>query len=148
MKGLPQNPTDSVRKLNPHLYLPMTPSLVDVPIGTQARVRKRIRQSQKTMNKLEAEFYEKLKSIYSNVYYEPMRMRLCNGVVFIPDFMVVQKIADGCTAVKFFEVKGNQKIQDDASVKLKMAAQQYRLFWFWLVWKEKNGEWKEQAVLP
>ncbi len=109
--------------------------------------KKRVRQSSRTMNKLETEFYERLKLSFDNVYYEPMRMKLCNGVAFIPDFMVIRKISDSCTSVVFFEVKGNQPIQDDASVKIKMAAQQYRLFKFVLCWK-KDGQWREQSILP
>lgn len=137
----PQNVSEAVRRLNPSLYGVGLAKIAPTPVSGS---RKRIRQSSRVMNQLESIFFELLKQKYfpSTVYYEPMRMRLCNGVVYLADFMVV----DSSNKVIFYEVKGNQQIQDDASVKIKMAAQQYPCFRFVLVWRD-YGEWREQEIL-
>jgi hypothetical protein len=140
----PQNVSESVRRLNPEIYGSPCAFVATVsPEPPKPRAKKRIRQSSKTMNKLESEFYGRLKRLWEVVHYEPMRIKLCNGVVYIPDFMVVGPTG----TVVFYETKGNQPIQDDSSVKIKMAAQQYPRFKFVLVWKE-NGKWNEQVILP
>lgn len=110
------------------------------------KVKKRLRQSSRTMNKLESDFQDHLKALHANenIYYEPIRLALGSGVVYIPDFLVINALQ--IPQVTFFEVKSNRPIEDDSSVKMKVAAHQYPLFKFILVWRE-GVEWQEQEIL-
>lgn len=104
---------------------------------------KRIRQSSKPLlNKLEAEWGEALKAAYSNPVPQSVGFRLGNGVVYWPDFVSLEC----CMA---WEVKGNQPIQDDSVVKIKVAARLYPQITWVLVWRDKiTKDWCEQVVLP
>ncbi len=71
--------------------------------------------------------------------YEPIKLRLADKTFYTPDFMVV--LAD--MTIEFHEVKGSWKAphQDDARVKIKVAAEQFPLFRFVAAVKVK-GEWQ------
>ena len=147
MKEPPQQVSESVRRLNPHLYSALNshsvaPTTHPDPSGG-IKTPKRIRQSSKPLlNKLETEWGEALKSAYSNPVPQAVGFRLGNGVVYWPDFVSLEC----CMA---WEVKGNQPIQDDSVVKIKVAARLFPGITWILVWKDKvTKDWCTQKVLP
>lgn len=105
--------------------------------------KKRIRQSSRPlMNKLEAEFCERLKAYgWTNIYIQALRFRLANGLWYKPDFVVHDCLEPYC-----YEVKGPHAFRGGFE-NLKMAATTYRTFNWFLVWRE-NGVWQEQRILP
>jgi hypothetical protein len=90
------------------------------------------------MNKLEAKYAEHLRSlqltgvIYS-FRYERHNLKLADKTYFKPDFEVM--LSDG--TIEFHEVKGF--MQEDANVKIKVAADQFPEFTFKLVTYSKAG---------
>lgn len=107
-----------------------------------ARPAKRVRQSSKPlMNKLETEFFERVKDrSYRNTYPQAITFRLANGVRYTPDLCVI-----GAAGIDCFEIKG-KKMWDDAIVKIKVAATIYPRIHWWMVWK-KEGVWMEQEIV-
>lgn len=67
-------------------------------------------------------------------WFESVKLRLADRTFYTPDFLV--QLADG--TLEFHEVKGFW--EDDARVKVKVAAEQYPLFRFIAVTKRKK-EW-------
>ncbi len=110
---------------------------------TSVHPAKRLRQSSKPlMNKLETEFYERIKDrSYRETYSQAMTFRLGNGVKYTPDIAVI-----GACGIDCYEIKG-PKMWDDAVVKIKVAASTYPRIHWWIVWK-KDGVWQEQEILP
>jgi hypothetical protein len=71
--------------------------------------------------------------------YEPMKLKLAPNTFLTPDFGVM--LADG--EMQFRETKGF--MEDDAAVKLKVAADIYWMYTFILVTK-KGGIWNEKVI--
>ena len=67
--------------------------------------------------------------------YEPIRLRLAEKTFYTPDFLVIGKEGQ----VAFEEVKGYW--EEDARVKIKVAARLYPWFYFAAVTRE-NRQWK------
>ena len=118
------------------------------------KITKRVRQSAKPlMNKLEAEFYARIKNEYPNypeVRLQAKRYRLGNGIWYKPDFtcsaypVTVGEI--GPARETAWEVKGPHAFRGGFE-NLKVAAATFPEVRWILVWKE-NGQWKQQEVLP
>lgn len=93
------------------------------------RLRARGRQPRQPggMNKSEAWFLDWLRADPENmvIRYEPIKLRLADRTYYTPDFLVIR--GDG--AVVFHEVKGGFW-EDDARVKIKVAAETYPEFVF------------------
>lgn len=155
--SLPQNPSKSFVKLNPHLYPTgalqghsnLTPPDCS---GVQHEItpKKRLRQSSKGMNKLEQAFSECLKphAKHSGQTFlsQSVTFKLANGLRYTPDFFSFEWAAVGeLDRATAWEVKGHMR--DDAACKLKMFAAQYPQVRVILVWKE-NGLWQSQRILP
>lgn len=149
MKTPPQQVSDSIRRLNPHLYgiatqstVRSTPTHFDPPGGV--KTPKRIRQSSKPLlNALEREFqayYEKLTG--HTLIPQSLRFMLGNGIWYKPDF-ILHCPTMGLAA---FECKGPHSFRGGFE-NLKVAAHKYPFILWTLVWKE-GGQWKEQIVLP
>lgn len=120
--------------VNQHYHFP------SVPVVTPAKNRLRQKSGQK-LNKTERAFFE-----YLCANYDPRKIRaqavtllLCNGVRYTPDFTHLD-----CRLA--WETKGFMR--DDAAVKIKMAASVYPEFKFYLVTRNKGGEWCIQEILP
>lgn len=117
-------------------------------IANLAVKTKRIRQSAKPlMNRLEQEYYERLKQNISLdlIHCQAITLKLANGLRYTPDFFVFQdERIDSRTNA--YEVKGKW-VDGDSFPKLKMAAAVYKEVKFYLVWKQ-DGVWTEQIVLP
>lgn len=110
----------------------------------------RIRQSNKPlMNKLEEEFYGRIRNLYPN--YPPVRpqgktYRLANGVRLTPDFSCSTWPSETGMRETCWEVKG-PRAWEDSLIKLKMAATAWPEVRWLLVWKQ-DGAWMEQEILP
>lgn len=118
--------------------------LVEV-FAEEEKEKKRLRQSSKPkMNKLETEFYNRLRIKCPNATVHPqqVRLELANGITYTPDIVLITALGH----TECHEVKGGW-FPDDARVKLKMAAHLFPNWRFYLDWKEKDG-WHEQLVLP
>ena len=86
--------------------------------------------------------------------WEAITLRLANDCRYTPDFSYRSFIEEGRgprEVLRFDEVKRAWKgkrrphIEDDARVKLLVAAKEYREFDFWLVWYDGNA-WHEERV--
>lgn len=98
------------------------------------------------MNRYESSYADLLEArrLRGEVYswkYEPVGLRLAKACTYNPDFLVV--LADGI--VEFHEVKGHW--EDDALVKIKVAAQTFPEFAF-RAFHKKSGEWVEREFEP
>jgi hypothetical protein len=106
--------------------------------------RARPRHTAGTMNKTEAEYYEKLKLMklsgeIIDYRFEALKLNLADRCTYTPDFLVINKNYE----IELHEVKGFW--EDDARVKIKVAAEQYP--WFKIIAVKKNakkdgGGWK------
>lgn len=108
---------------------------------------KRIRQSSKPLlNKLETEFYGRLCMFHGpgRIKVQAWRVKLANGSWFKVDFC---GLIDGQWMA--WEVKGNKgKNIDRGKLALKVAAALWPEITWQLVWKDKDGKWQEQIILP
>ena len=108
--------------------------------------KKIIRQSGKTPNKTELRFendylkIRKMKGEIERYAYEPIKLKLGNGLLYVPDWYVVHSPF----RIAIYEIKG-AKIFDGALEKLKTAAHLYPEFEWWL-YQWKGGEWLTQRV--
>jgi hypothetical protein len=96
-------------------------------------------------NKTEQRFWDQ--SIYRvELAFEPVTLKLGNDCRYTPDFGFP---STGPT--RFYEVKaGNRKtgkprVEDDALVKIKVAAKMFPAYLFILTW-EVNGQWQEKEI--
>lgn len=126
-----------------------------------AQQRHLIRQTQRGPNKSEMAFanevlyWRKLRNEVERYEFEPIRLRLANGVTYTPDWCAWLRTDRPRLGQRltFYEVKGEKRqgrtiVRDDASAKIKIAATQYPEFQFVLVWKDQSsGQWQEQPVL-
>jgi hypothetical protein len=113
--------------------------------GITAPAKKRIRQDPKPLlNKLETEFFGKLKSEFPGhpIKAQAVRLRIGNGVTLTLDFMIFHP--DRTPSA--WEVKG-PFAWEDSIVKLKIAASVFPEISFFLVWKE-NNLWERQKIIP
>ena len=112
----------------------------------KAHPPKRIRQSAKPlMNKLEQEYFERLKRIYAIIIPQSMRFMLGNGIWYKPDF-IAWPLGAGSSGMIAFEVKGEHAFRGGFE-NLKVAANKYQNIMWVLVWKE-NNQWLQQTILP
>jgi hypothetical protein len=162
MSNLPTNPTDTIRRLNPHLYggaerennLPAVTPKAQSPAPDASCFfkgvgppTKRIRQSSKPLlNELETKWQSEMHHRWpqARIHAQSLRFRLANGAWYKPDFFA---IIYGFPQA--YECKGPRqgKNVDRGLLALKCAASQYPEIAFSLVWKE-GGVWYQQAVLP
>ena len=105
----------------------------------------RIRQAHKPlMNKLETEFFLFLQRHPGDIKFirpQSIRFMLGNGIWFKPDFT---GFLDGSYSA--WEVKGPHAFRGGFE-NLKVAAHQYTEIHWYLVWKDKIGQWIQQRVL-
>lgn len=117
-------------------------------MADKAKPKTRLRQSSKPLlNKTEQRFFDYLKTKHpeDSIRAKPMTFQLCNGVVFKPD---VSRYAKEQCRYHMFDVKGPQQIQDDAAVKIKMAAKEWPEVSWWLAWETALNVWQVQLILP
>lgn len=121
----------------------------------RATVRRRPRHTPGEMNKTEAAYAQeldrmKLEGKIIDYRFEEVRLKLAPNLHLTIDFYVVN--ADG--EIEFHEVKacrsdGKYLIEDDARVKIKVAADKYWEYRFYLCGKlpiKAGGGWKIEQV--
>ena len=115
----------------------------------QTRPSLRIRQAKEPkLNKLEREALEWLKRVYTVYQLEPhaIRLQLANGCNYTPD-IIGRPVGLPDEKLRAWEVKGKHA-WDDSIVKLKVAASTWPQIQFTLIWKDGEGTWQQQEVLP
>lgn len=106
------------------------------------------RQSKKQPNKTEKRFELEHLEVWKRddaifeYQFEAVTLRLANGVRYIPDYLVD---SPGNKA-QIYEVKGGY-IREDAMIKLKVAATQFKCFEFYLA-QYKKRHWTITRVYP
>ena len=104
--------------------------------------RPRTRPEPGTMNKLEAQYAQhlELRKIAGEIVdyrFERMKLKLAGNTFYTPDFMVITQ-----HWIEMHETKGFW--EDDARVKIKVAADQFPEFLFVAVqWKQKQWVFEE-----
>jgi len=109
--------------------------------------RGRSRPTPGVMNKLEQAYALELDGYKAadaivEWWYEPIKLRLAKRTWYTPDFMVQH--ADG--TLEFVEVKG--RWEDDARVKIKVAAEKYWPFFMTAIQKaskKDGGGWTKES---
>ena len=148
-QSLPNSPSESFRRRNPHLYGGSEPqAVVDKKImAASAKVSRRLRQEHKPlMNKIESQFWQVLASgnwhgrVVSSLRSQSMRFKLANGVWYKPDNTCLLD----CTLAAF-EVKGPKSWRGGFE-NLKVAAGQYPEI-EWRLVSLVDGAWQYQLVL-
>lgn len=112
------------------------------------KIKPRLRQNSKGLNKTEAAFLAWLtvqssSQAHRTILEQAITLRLGNGVRYTPDFFRPSPDA------VFYEVKGFMR--DDAAVKIKVAATLFPWWRFYLVTKRtkrQGGGWQIDRVLP
>lgn len=103
-----------------------------------------VRRSPGEMNKLEAKYAERLKEM---VYigeiawfaFDALKLRLAQKTFYEPDFLVIAASGD----VEIHEVKGFW--EDDARVKIKVAAEKYPFRFKAFTFDKKHRVWIEES---
>ena len=143
----------SFRKLNPHLFgSDKAPVMLNhggeddeehdhIAALTALKKKKRIRQSTAPeMNKLESEWFHHIHHLGARP--QAIKLKLARSVFYKPDFFSAR-------ALTAWEVKGLKgKNIDRGKLALKVAATAWPEIKFILVWKNADGQWQEQHVLP
>lgn len=145
MASLPTNPSETLRKLNPHLYGDSVVVLSNkAGIPTTKVTIKRLRQDPKPlMNKLEQDLFNYLQRLYPKVklHAQAKRFRLANGLWYKPDLTAV---LDGQETA--WEAKGPHAFRGGFE-NLKFAASAWPEVNWILMWKNDDG-WRSQKILP
>lgn len=150
MSKLPDNPSQSLKRLNPHLYpkepVIAAPSPVSAPKkGVPVNVKK------PKVNKTEARYFEYLKRMNPGEWISAQCLTfvLANDCRFTPDVVMIGA-ADKLVAIdvkaKWKGTKGPH-VEDDALVKLKVAARTFPWCLFYIAWEE-NGHWEHRQIEP
>ena len=99
------------------------------------------------MNRLEQRYSDHLRTLQlageiHSFSFERHNLKLADKTYYKPDFEVM--LPDG--SIEFHEVKGY--MQEDANVKLKVAAQQFPQYVFRLIYWDKWTGWKVTTLPP
>ena len=136
--------SESTRRKNPALFgQPAQQNPANQATERKQATPIRLRQSSKPlMNKLETEFFNRLRALHPCwiIHTQAVTYRIANGLRFTPDIMTF----DGHQTTAW-EVKGKW-FTDDANAKLKMAASVFHEISWRLVWKQ-DGLWQEQVIV-
>lgn len=110
-----------------------------------------LKQSTKGPNKTETRFEnEYLKPMLmakeiESYAFEALTLKLANGCRYTPDWMTKPTDAKPIT---FYEIKARNMIYDDAIVKLKVAADRFPYFYFYLCAYDAKTKWTIQRIFP
>jgi len=101
------------------------------------KVKARERHIPGKMNKLELDYAQRLKTRLLageivDFKFEPMKLKLADNTTYTPDFMVITNEGE----MQLHEVKGHW--EDDARVKIKVAAAMFWMFKFIAVQRERT----------
>ena len=113
----------------------------------------RIDHEPRRMNKTEARRADALEAMKRGCFihdyrFEAMKLRLADGTFFTPDFLVIGTAGE----VELEDVKGRKGdgyySTEDARLKVKIAADQYPWFRFYVAWEDRRGNWCRKEVRP
>jgi hypothetical protein len=140
--------SESTRKLNPGLF---GQGLAKAKAAEAVQpAPKRLKQRRgPQMNKLEEAFLEQLRAIHkgAKIYVQAFAIRLANGCVYWPDFVVIVEASDGLCRSIVYEVKG-PVMRDDAAVKLKVAASLFPHLHFILASRaSRTSPWELEEIV-
>lgn len=124
------------------------------PVSNPVKGR-RIRQDRKGMNKLESQWRDILEAQFPDEKFRfgERRYLLANGIWYKPDFTCQRHRWPEEKSISLqyketaWEVKGPKSWRGGFE-NLKVAAHQWPEVRWVLVWKDENGNWNEQEVLP
>ncbi len=150
--GLSQKDIDEMRKTVEKGGSRRTAPVFEVviPVMTVKAIGK-TEPRERPMNKTEAKYAVRLEAMRSQgrilrYRFEAVKLRLADRTYLTMDFMV--QLPGGL--IEFHDVKaywkkaGRVGIEEDANVKMKVAAEQYPEWTFKAVW-EKGGDWQEKV---
>lgn len=162
MAGLPSNPSEAVRKINPHLY-PM--NTLDAgeraqgaperpqPVSEATILLKGDRASvmawkpEDNLNLTERRYLAKLRERHADqaIGIQCITLRLSKDLRYTPDICLYN---DSMRFLRFIEVKGPHRFREKGILKVKMAARLYPQFDFWLCEWDLGGNkaWKETLL--
>lgn len=149
---LPQA-SESTRRLNPTLFGQGTVKAKTsngVQYGTTVQPKRVRQRGGPKMNKLEEAFLLQLRAMYpkAKIYVQAFALRIANGAVYWPDFVVIEDLGDGCSRSHVFETKG-PLMRDDSVVKLKVAASLFPHLSFVLAWRaSRTSPWNLEQIHP
>ncbi len=120
-------------------------------LGEVVRARGRTAPRDRGMNKAETRYAQQLEALKDTGFilryrFEAVKLRLADRTYLTMDFMV--QMPDG--GIEFHDVKafwkkaGKVGIEEDAAIKMKVAAEQYPEWVFKAVW-ERGGKWEERV---
>lgn len=117
------------------------PLLAAVPARKRQARGRTVRHVAGVMNKLEAAYSgylaaEQRAGRILHWEFEPLKLRLAQATTYSPDFLVMRP--DG--RLELHEVKGHW--EDDARVKIKVAAERFWMFGFIGVMEAAGGGWE------
>lgn len=124
----------------PHLLARMTDASTGRPLGkADGHEARPVTIPRRTMNSWESEYARRLSVLVkagevTRFEFEAIKLRLADACWYTPDFMVVR--CDG--QIEMHEVKGYWR--DDAKVKVKVAADRFAFFTFYVATKV-DGNW-------
>lgn len=114
--------------------------------GAEKALQRHAAHQPGVMNKTEARYDQHLRARHAAGevrwwVFERLKLRLAAGTFFTVDFLV--QLASG--ALECHEVKGRKGngywAEEDAKIKIKVAADQFPVFGFVIVWPAKGGGW-------
>lgn len=140
-KSAPKNDTQPVPPLQPAIE--SAPAELTAKQRTQALGRLRTG----TMNKTEARYAEHLKwrmhaGEVAWFKFESIKLRLADKTTYTADFFVMLTSGD----LEVHEVKGHW--EEDARVKIKLAAELYPFRFLAVKWLKDEGEWNFEDFSP
>lgn len=104
-------------------------------------------QRDRGMNKTEAAYARHLDSMGAVWKYESVKLRLADNTFFTPDFMVIDGGVRMVDTKAYWKSKGSFHAEDDAMVKIKVAAEQYPWFSFEIAWFDPSvNAWQHKAI--
>ena len=149
MSTLPLNPSESVRRRNPGLFLNS-----GAPVNTAARLVRKVGEDhpvnlkhvvttdEDKLNKTEKRFLSYLRAGHcGHIGIQNVTLKLAHDCRLTPDFNYPD--TDG---IIFIDVKGFQR--EDALIKMKVAARLFLWAKFAIVKERKGGAWDFKWVKP
>ena len=99
------------------------------------------------LNKLERDWLAVLKTrwLERGIFVQSIKLRLADGVWYIPDFVVFDFNQYEECAIRAYETKGPHRFREKGILKAKMAAETFKQITFYLVTR-KDGQWKEEQL--
>jgi len=145
--NLPKNPSESMRKRNPRLWSgpPNQKPTCDFQPALAVAIAKSCQED--GLNKTERRYWEWLQRMGDDwVGVQCLTFKLGHDCRFTPDFIAVDKTGLRAVDVKaFFKSQGKVHVEDDALVKLRVAARMFPWCRF-LIAFERDGIWRHTEI--